>query len=97
MGVFRGGGGATQCPPPPPPKMPFYHDEGSTGDTSLAALPSVLNTKLRKPDDSTTVTLQATCYLFFQYVVTSYCSLNTNGLAFKALYTPDEISPVPRV
>ena len=42
MGIFRGGGGNR------PPKLPFYHDEGSTGGTSLAALHWI-----QKPDDST--------------------------------------------
>jgi len=34
-------------PPNRPKKLPFYHVEGSTGGTSLAAMPSVLDTKTR--------------------------------------------------
>ena len=41
MGVFRGD-------PQSPQKLSFYHDEGSTGDTSLAAMPSALDTKARR-------------------------------------------------
>ena len=46
MGVFRGG----PRPPSPnrPQKLPFYHDEGSAGGTSLAAMPSVLDTKAKR-------------------------------------------------
>ena len=45
MGVFRGGGAP---PPNRPKKLSLYHDEGSTGGTSLAAMPSVLDTKARR-------------------------------------------------
>ena len=41
-------GGRGGRPPNRPPKLSFYHDEGSTGGTSLAAMPSVLETKARR-------------------------------------------------
>jgi len=43
MGVFTGGGAPNR-----PQKLLFYHDEGSTGGTSLAAMPSVLDTKAKR-------------------------------------------------
>jgi len=48
MGVFRGGAAGAAAPPNRPQKLSFYHDEGSTGGTSLAAMPSVLDTKARR-------------------------------------------------